>query len=213
VSDTTLPAPLVEITDPARATILEARAAEQGADDLGLWIEVSGAAGDTYTYEIWFQSLSEAGPNEVVQRHDDLSVVIPAKSIDRLRGAKLDVTDVGLAIDNPNRPEPAPASPAMQRAPSGDLTGDVAQRLIQVLNDQINPSIAMHGGSAELVAVEDDVAYVRLSGGCQGCGLAAVTLSRGIEVAIKDSVPEISRVVDVTDHSSGSNPYYEPAKK
>jgi Fe/S biogenesis protein NfuA len=213
VSDASLPAPTIEISDEARATIVEARAAEPGADDLGLWIEVSGEAGDSYTYEIWFQALAEAGPNEVVQRHDDLSVVIPAKSVDRLRGAKLAVTDAGLAIDNPNRPEPAPASPSMQKAPTGDLTGDVAQRLIQVLNEQINPSIAMHGGSAELIAVEDDVAYVRLSGGCQGCGLAAVTLSQGIEVAIKDSVPEISRVVDVTDHTQGSNPYYEPAKK
>jgi Fe/S biogenesis protein NfuA len=213
VSDASVPAPVIDISDSARATILEARAAEPGADDLGLWIEVNGQAGDTYTYEIWFQALAEAGPNEVVQRHDDLSVVIPAKSIDRLRGAKLDVTDAGLAIDNPNRPEPVPASPSMRQAPTGDLGGDVAQRLIQVLNEQINPSIAMHGGSAELIAVEDDVAYVRLSGGCQGCGLAAVTLSQGIEVAIKDSVPEISRVVDVTDHSQGSNPYYEPAKK
>jgi Fe/S biogenesis protein NfuA len=206
---------VIELTESARATVLEARAAEEGADGLGLWIEVSGQSGDTFTYEIWFQGLAEAGPNEVVQRHDDLSVVIPSKSVDKLRGAKLDVTEAGLAIDNPNRPEPAPgpaASPTMNRPPA-DLSGDVAQRLIQVLNEQINPSIAMHGGAAELIAVEDDIAYVKLSGGCQGCGLAAVTLSQGIEVAIKDSVPEINKVVDVTDHTQGANPYYEPAKK
>ncbi|MGH2683897.1 MAG: NifU family protein, partial [Actinomycetota bacterium] len=69
-------------------------------------------------------------------------------------------------------------------------------------------------GRAELVAVEDDsVAYLRLMGGCVGCGMAAVTLSQGIEVALRESVPEIERVVDVTDHASGTNPYYEAAKK
>ena len=72
---------------------------------------------------------------------------------------------------------------------------------------------AFAGTGEELVAAEDDVAYLRVSGGCQGCGLASVTLSQGIEVAIRDAVPEIERVVDVTDHSSGDNPYFEAAKK
>ena len=78
---------------------------------------------------------------------------------------------------------------------------------------QINPQIAAHGGFAELVAVEGSIAYLRMGGGCQGCGMAAVTLSQGIEVAILDSVPEITEVVDVTDHAGGTNPYYEAAKK
>ncbi len=64
-----------------------------------------------------------------------------------------------------------------------------------------------------MVAVDDSIAYLRLSGGCQGCGMASVTLGQGIEVAILDAVPEISEVVDVTDHASGTNPYYEAAKK
>ena len=97
--------------------------------------------------------------------------------------------------------------------PPPDLSGDVAQRVLQVLDQQVNPAIAAHGGRADLVAVEDDVAYLRLSGGCAGCGLAAVTLSQGIEVAIFDAVPEVTRVVDVTDHAAGANPFYEPAKK
>jgi Fe/S biogenesis protein NfuA len=96
---------------------------------------------------------------------------------------------------------------------NGDLSSELAQRVLTVLEDQINPSIAMHGGRADLVAVEQSVAYVRLSGGCQGCGLATVTLSQGIEVALRESVPEIASVVDVTDHASGTNPFYEPAKK
>ena len=119
-----------------------------------------------------------------------------------------------MVINNPNRPpDPrAGASPGMGRPPA-DLSGEVAQRVMQVLEQQINPSIAAHGGAAELVAVEDDVAYLRLGGGCQGCGIASVTLTQGIEVAIRDAVPEMARVVDVTDHASGTNPYFEAAKK
>jgi Fe/S biogenesis protein NfuA len=66
---------------------------------------------------------------------------------------------------------------------------------------------------AEVVAVEDNTVYVRLGGGCQGCGMAAVTLSQGIEETIRSNVPEITKVVDVTDHAEGTNPYYEQAKK
>jgi Fe/S biogenesis protein NfuA len=124
-----------------------------------------------------------------------------------------DLLTGGISIRNPNLP-PAPpqASPAMT-GPPPDLSGDVAQRVIQVLDRQINPSIAAHGGHADLVAVEDAAAYLRLSGGCAGCGMAAVTLSQGIEVAIMESVPEIVKIVDVTDHAAGTNPFYEAAKK
>ncbi len=82
-----------------------------------------------------------------------------------------------------------------------------------MLEEQINPQIASHGGRADLVAVDEPVAYLRLSGGCQGCGMAAATLSQGIEVAIIDAVPQISEIVDVTDHAGGTNPYFEAAKK
>src|SRR5262249_15074130 len=142
--------------------------------------------------------------------HDDLPVVVLEESVDRLEGATLDFSGAGMVMNNPNRPS---ASPAIASRAPADLTGELPQRITQVLDEQINPAIAAHGGYAELVAVEDDVAYLRLSGGCQGCGLASVTLSQGIEVAIVESVPEITRVVDVTDHASGENPYFEAAKK
>jgi Fe/S biogenesis protein NfuA len=140
-----------------------------------------------------------------------------ADSIAKMRGSVLDVNrdadQGGMVIQNPNQPpRPAGASPGMA-GPPVDLTGDVAQRVMQVLEQQINPSIAAHGGRADLVAVEGDAAYLRLSGGCAGCGMAAVTLSQGIEVALRESVTEITRVIDVTDHAAGTNPYYEAAKK
>jgi len=202
--------PVLTITDQARSKIVEVRANEPDPDAQALWVEVSGQSGGAYTYEMYFRPVAEAGADDVVQRHDALSIVIPGDGVDKLVGATLDFTGSGMVMQNPNRPA---ASPAMGTRPPADLSGELPQRVLTVLEEQINPAIAAHGGRADLVAVEDGIAYLRLSGGCQGCGLAAVTLSQGIEVAILDAIPEITEVVDVTDHASGANPYYEAAKK
>jgi len=78
----------------------------------------------------------------------------------------------------------------------------------QLLQDEVNPSVASHGGHISLIDVIGDTAYIRLEGGCQGCGMANVTLKQGVEVSIKKAVPTIARVLDTTDHASGSNPYF-----
>ena len=220
--DTASIEPVLRLTEPTLAMVAGLRAEEPNASELALWVEVTGSSGADFTYDMYFEALGDAPPDAAVMHHDDLSVVIPADSVSRIRGATLDLNPDpavgGMVIRNPNRPPrrsiplTATGSPTMGAKPA-DLSGDVAQRVIQVLDQQINPSIAAHGGHAELVAVEDDAAFLRLSGGCAGCGMATVTLSQGIEVAIRDAIPEIDRVVDVTDHSSGTNPYYEAAKK
>lgn len=206
---------VLRATDAAVAMVSELRANEDDQDSLALWIEVTGSNGNAYTYDMYFQPIADAQPGDWSDEQDDLKIVIPAESIPKMQGAVLDVNsdggETGMVIVNPNQP-PTMGSPAMA-GPPADLSGDVAQRILQVLEAQINPSIAAHGGRADLVAVEVDAAYLRLSGGCAGCGMAAVTLSQGIEVALRDSVPEITRVIDVTDHASGTNPYYEAAKK
>ena len=213
------PEPVLTITDKARKRVLEIRADEEGGDRLALWVDIAGTAGDEFSYDLFFDLADEAAAEDVVQHDDDLTVVIPAESVDRMRGATLDMNrdllNPGLVILNPNKPPQAqrPASPSINVPEAGELTGPVAERVQRVLDDHINPSIASHGGQATLVAIEDDTAYLRLGGGCVGCGMATVTLSQGIEVAIKQAVPEITRVVDVTDHASGTNPYYEAAKK
>jgi Fe/S biogenesis protein NfuA len=203
-------APVLTMTPAARAVVLEARDQEDDAQDMALWVEVNGVANRSYTYDIYFQGARDAGPSDLVQHDDELPVVIPAESLNALRGARLDLADdeSGLVIVNPNTP-PAAAT----EMPEGDLTSDLALRVLAVLDEQVNPGIAAHGGHAQLVAVEAPVAYLRLSGGCQGCGMAQVTLSQGIEVAITDAVPEITSIVDVTDHAGGTNPYFESAKK
>ena len=206
--------PVVWITDPARENVLQVRAGQPNPESLALRIEVIGISSGEYESTASFSLLEDAGPDDVVQHHDGLAIVIPADSVEKLRGATIDrdgnLILGSLVIINPNSPSPAIAAAGR---PPPDLSGDVTQRVLQILAEQINRSIAAHGGYVELVAVENSTAYLRLSGGCQGCAMAPVTLTQGIEVAITGAVPEITRVVDVTDHASGTNPYFEAAKK
>jgi Fe/S biogenesis protein NfuA len=230
------PESIVTISDEARRRAVDARSGQAGAETYALWIEVTGTAGAEYTYDLYLHPLQHAGPGDVVQRHDDLSLVVPEDSVAKLAGAQIGYATgpmgEGWVVDNPNKAGPilsigkAPSmgnpglggppmeSPAVGAGPPpGDLTGDVVTRVHQVLEQHINPMIASHGGRAELVSVDGATAYLRLGGGCQGCGMATVTLTQGIEVAIKEAVPEITEIVDVTDHAAGTNPYFEASKK
>lgn len=200
--------PTLTVTDEAVEAILGIRAAEPDAEGLALTVAITGVRNLQFVYELTFIPMGDAADEDVLQRFGELPVVVRADSVERLEGAAITVRDGGLAIDNPNSP-----SPAIGAGGTATTDGPVADRVRQVLQEQINPAIASHGGFAELVAVEDDTAYLRMGGGCQGCGLAQVTLTQGIAVAITDAVPEIAEVIDVTDHASGENPYYESAKK
>src|SRR2546426_9488580 len=82
----------------------------------------------------------------------------------------------------------------------------------QVLDEMINPGVAAHGGFVELLDVQDDNVFIRMGGGCQGCGAADVTLKMGIERLIREQVPQVREILDTTDHGSGTNPYYAPSK-
>jgi Fe/S biogenesis protein NfuA len=201
---------LLQITDGARREVQSYQAEQPEAEELALWTEVTGVSGEDYAYNLSLRHAGDARPHDVIEQHEGLSIVIPADSVDKLRGAIIDLigdlTTGGLIVENPNSP-----SPAVEDLPPLDVSGSVTERVTQVLAQQINPGIALHGGKAELAGIEGKTAYLRLSGGCQGCGLAGVTLKRGVEVAIKRSVPEIAEVVDVTDHASGTNPYFEPS--
>lgn len=194
-------APLLTISDAARARVLEVRGGETDPEALALWLEVTGSTGTAYTYDMYFRRIDEAGELDIVQHGDDLSVVVPSEHVDKIRGATLDLSGGGMVLQNPNAPQLPPM-------PDLDLDDPIVAKIVEVLAVQVNPAIASHGGFAELVAVEDARAYLRMGGGCQGCGMAAATLSQGIEVAILDAVPEISEVVDITDHAGGTNPYY-----
>ncbi|MDP6068929.1 MAG: NifU family protein [Alphaproteobacteria bacterium] len=87
------------------------------------------------------------------------------------------------------------------------------QTIQKLLDEQVNPQVAGHGGHIALVDVQDTIVYIRLEGGCQGCGMASMTLKHGVEVAIKEAVPSIEQVLDTTDHAGGDNPYFQPGKE
>jgi len=204
---------VLTITDKALKKILGIRSQEPDGDDLALEVRIAGVNGAKFTYEMAMIGLKDLDPTDRCELHGELTVAIPQDSAGNLEGSVIDVSrdllNPSLMLDNPNSPSPAIA----RSGPPPDLSGPVEQRVIQVLDRQINPSIAAHGGVAELVAIEGTTAYLRLGGGCQGCGMASVTLSQGIEIAIREAVPEITGVIDVTDHASGENPFYEAAKK
>jgi len=200
---------VLRVADDALEMILSLREQEPGDEEYGLLIEVTGIRAGQFQYELSFSPVSDAGEDQKIERHGDLPIIFGLDDIEKLDGASLSMTDQGLAMNNPN----SPASPVVGAPPPGELSGPLADQIAQVLTEQINPAIAGHGGVAELVSVDGNVAYMRLAGGCQGCGMASVTLKQGIERILVEAIPEITEVVDVTDHASGDNPYYEAAKK
>lgn len=199
---------VLSIAEDALDMIRQLRDNEEGEGEFALSIEVTGFRGPQFSYELAFVPLEDKAENWVVERHGDLAVIFPKADVGKLDGAALELTDQGLAMNNPNSPAPPTIS-----APAGDLSGPLVERVQQVISEQVNPAIAAHGGGAELVSVDGTIAYLRLFGGCQGCGLAQVTLKQGIERILLESIPELSQVVDVTDHASGEDPYYQSQKK
>jgi Fe/S biogenesis protein NfuA len=197
--------PVIIVTDVARATILGLRRAEPDPDGLALRLDVVGDDGVEFAYELSFEPLAEAADDDVLFQSEGLPVLVPASAVASLQGATLDESEpTGLVLRNPNRPEPREK---VNRWPEGS----VAAKVQDLLDGEINPALASHGGFASLERVEGSTAYLLMGGGCQGCGLAQMTLTEGIKAAIEDAIPEIDEVVDVTDHAAGDNPFFAPA--
>ena len=109
-----------------------------------------------------------------------------------------------IAIRETKEPEPNTS----QIVSKTDLDHPLAQAVQDLLDQEINPSLASHGGEVKLIAIQEQKAVLEFSGGCQGCSMASQTIKQGIEVALKKKVPGVVGVIDVTDHTQGINPYY-----
>ena len=197
---------ILEVSPSALEAVLGIRADEEDPEGLGLRIEITGVSGVDFTYDLAFDELSNASETDEVFDAGGITVVVPAESVDRLRGSVLDVPrsagQGGLVIRNPNRPNPLEGVEL-------DLEGSVADRVQQLLDQSINPSLASHDGYANLVGVGDDnVVYLTMGGGCQGCAMSRMTLTEGIDRAIREAIPEVTNVIDATDHAAGENPFY-----
>ena len=105
--------------------------------------------------------------------------------------------------------------PIAARSGAADQAADdtLFDKVAMIFDTRINPMVASHGGHVDLIDVQDSVVMLRLQGGCQGCGMAAVTLRQGIETTLRQMAPDVKAIVDVTDHASGANPYYAPASR
>ncbi len=194
------------VTEAARAVVAEIRANEEDPESYGLRVEVTGASGVEYVYDLSLEPIAEAADDDHIHTSDGLTVIIPAASTAALRGATLDIPSTpaqgGLVIRNPNRPNPLGDMGQLE------LVGDVAEKVQMLLAERINPALASHGGFATFVGVDGDKVFITMGGGCQGCSMSAATLAEGIRKAILEAIPEITDVIDSTDHQQGDNPYY-----
>ena len=196
---------MIEITPAARERI-QAFVSAQMVQDPALRIRLDeGAPGRAYAISLVEREDREK--TEIAINVDEIRVFLNLDTSNLLSGAVVDWVEEegagGFRVHDPK------ARPAVEREPSElRLSGPHAERVQRVIDEVINPGIASHGGYVELVDVDDDTLYLRMGGGCQGCAASAATLRQGIERMVKEQVPEIQTIIDVTDHTAGANPYY-----
>jgi Fe/S biogenesis protein NfuA len=191
---------MLTITDTAKQQIVSIMES-QGRQGDGLRLGIVGRSSAGFRYTMNLVEEGQESPDDVLVDSGAFKVFIDPQSAHHLDGVTVDYVDNGLhgsgfKIDNPN--------PVW--------TDPLALQIQSLLDERINPGVASHGGHVELLDVKDGTVFVRLGGGCQGCGMVDVTLRQGIEALIREEIPEIQQVVDTTDHAAGSNPYYQPAK-
>ena len=191
---------LVIVTDAAREKIREIMEMQNISGRGAIRVGIAGRGPAGFNYSMSLEEDAVAGDGEVVQDEGEFKVLLESGSVEKLCGASIDfvgqLVGGGFKIDNPN-----------------SVWDDPLAAQIQALIDaEINPGVASHGGFVELLDVKDNRVYVKMGGGCQGCGMASVTLKQGVEVLLREKFPQIADVVDSTDHAGGDNPYYQPAK-
>lgn len=193
---------LTEIAQERLRAFLE----EEGDEGLALRVAMRPGSPLAPEYDLSLVEEWQAEPEDRVIDGGGFKVIVAADSAEKLEGATIDWVETmqggGFKVENPN------VKPVGSEPPSGPL----AERVRQVIETQVNPGVAMHGGRVQLVDVQESKVFVQMSGGCQGCGMATVTLKQGIERMLRQAVPEITEVVDVTNHAAGTNPYFQSAK-
>jgi len=197
---------MLEITEAALEKINEliAQSSDQSEKIVkGLRVGAEARSPLKVDFKLAFIGDGQELPEDQVINFDGFDVYVDPDSFPYVDDATIDYVDTlmgsGFKVERSRRAVAA-------------TSGPLAARVQQVIDEQINPAVAGHGGFISLIDVKDSVVYVELGGGCQGCGMAHVTLKQGVEVAIKEAIPEITEVFDVTEHADGSNPYYQPAK-
>lgn len=149
-------------------------------------------------YEFVLIEADDAPEDDVGFDAGGFRVSVAAESVRRLEGRTVDHVEGGFVVRAPRFEAPA----------NGYTDAELAERVQRVLDERINPGVAAHGGEIALADVKDNIAYIEMRGGCQGCAMSRMTLRQGVERMLRETVPEIVAVQDVTDHAAGTNPYY-----
>jgi len=196
---------MLTFTDRAR-DVVRSFLDQSGGELAALRISVDGGSPVAPRFELSLVSMEERHADEREVEGPGFPVLVREAEAARLEGATVDfverVNESGFEV------RPA-GGPGARKAPAEAPAGEIADRVRQVLDTQVNPAIAGHGGMISLVSVEDTEIYVEMSGGCQGCALSRMTLRQGVERMLRQAVPELTAVHDVTDHASGVNPFYQ----
>ena len=186
---------MVRFTEVARGKIVELLTSG-GREGSALRLAIAGRLGGEFQYRMAFMKPEERAAGDVLDESQGFGLVVDERSAAYLDGTVVDYVEVdgqrGFKIDNPN-----------------PLWRDELASAVQGLLDaEINPALAAHGGFVHLLELREGIAYVELGGGCQGCGMAKVTVQRGVEARIRQALPQVRGVVDATDHSGGRHPYF-----
>lgn len=199
---------IITVTASALAELVSLRDDEPDADRLGLRLEIVSGPGEEFRYDLSFDTVTTAAITDAVRTHtgDDgatLRVIIPAKDLDSLQGAVLDRTQSqGLVIRNPNKP----AVPTVEGLVRDDA---LSAEVEAVVSSEVNPALAAHGGFVTYVGHDGEgTAYLTMGGGCHGCSMSRMTMLEGVQTMLVEQVAGVERVKDLTDHTTGENPFY-----
>lgn len=179
---------------------------QSGGELKALRVAVSGGSTADPDFELTLVGSDEIRAGEIEVDVDGLTIVVDEATAPRLEDATVDFVE--RADESGFEVRLAAATAPGSTAPVGVL----AEQVREVLESQINPAIASHGGAISLVDVQDTEIYLEMSGGCQGCAMSRMTLRQGVERMVRQAVPEITVIHDVTDHASGENPFFEGAR-
>lgn len=195
---------MITFTERARDMVL-AFLGGAGDEPQALRVSVGGSPAAP-RFDLTLVDAHERGDDEREIDGGGFTVLVREADVPTLDGATVDYVDRVNESGFEVRPK-SPATAGEIRRERSEPTGEIADRVRGVLDSQVNPAIAAHGGMISLVDVEETEVYVEMSGGCQGCALSRMTLRQGVERMLREAVPELTAVHDVTDHASGANPY------
>ena len=193
----------LSFTDRARDMVVSFMDMEEdGLQALRIAVEGSPFAPN---YELTLVEAEQRADSDVEVDAGAFTVLVDEASVDRLNGAKVDFVETIQESGFQITPDPDAAKAARE---STGPEGELADRVSHVLDTEINPAIASHGGVINLVDVQGTEIFIEMAGGCQGCSMSRMTLRQGVERMVSQSVPEVTEIHDVTDHASGENPYF-----